>query len=155
MLVAPEADSGKTALHLAAEAGYLETVVALLEAARTAGPLPLPATAAPAQEPHVNLTLLFQRGHRRLRSGDTGSSLVDSETGGRERHAPVWPRAGNGLAIREEGGSAADSQAGGEGLACASNTGAGNGGGGVAGGHVRSTGAEEDGRGASPVYAMQ
>ena len=92
LLVAPSPSTGKTALHLAAEEGHLGTVRALLEAARTAGPLPpqeLPPAAAPAEELQGNI---FQRGLRSLRSRDLLPGAADSQAGG----GAVSPRAKRG-----------------------------------------------------------
>ena len=146
LLVAPEPDSGKTALHLAAEGGCVGTVGALLEAAHTAGPLPLPVAAAPAHEPQGNWV---SHGLRRLHRGESGRSTADSETNGHGWLGALSPRAGHVPAIRENGGSAADSHADCDVLAFASSTASGAGSVGEADGQGRGAGAEQDTSGAT------
>ena len=137
--------SGKTALHLAAEGGCVGTVGALLEAARTAGPLPLPLAAAAAQEPQGNWV---QHGLRRLHRGESGRGTADSETNGHGWLGAFSPRAGHVPAIRENGGSVADRHADCD-VAFASSTASGAGSVGDADGRVGGAGAEHDMLGAT------
>ena len=145
LLIAPEPDSGKTALHLAAEEGWLETVQDLLKAARTAGPLAA-AAAAPTHESQGNLFRCSLRGLHRW------DNAADSVAGGQDEHGAVSPRVGHGPAGWENGGSAADIQAGGEGLAFPGQKRAGCGGDGAADGYVKGACAEQGRPGASTVH---
>ena len=145
LLVAPSPSTGKTALHLAAEEGHLGTVRALLEPRAPRGRCRRRSCRRPRRQQRSRRATSSSAACAACAAG-TSSPVLQTARRVAEQFR-LAPNAGPAVCT-------ANRQAGGRGLASASDAGAGFGCNGVADGYAKAAGLEQDALGASSVQAL-